>query len=186
MSKEWFVHFQKQQSGPFSEVEIQEQLKNGKLSAQAFLWKASMADWQRAGEIFKATAATQIPSPVQTPKPQERRKLPRRPFLARLFGTDESYVLEGLCADLSSGGMKVLTEAIPPPPGTRLKFNVSPVGSVGENFSPFVAVGQVVRVFKNGFSIQFTDIPVASRDVLAHLLSDATRERASGRVRKAS
>ena len=190
----YFAHSQKKQEGPWTEEQLQSQVKAAKYSSRTFIWAQGWEDWRRLGEVFPAWFAAT--TPVDPHPARERRRGPRRPFLARLWaaaspssqgvGAPPAALIEGLIADLSAGGMKVLTDAALPRVGDSLRVNVTPVGSVGETFSPFVAVGEVVRVFQNGFSLKFIELNATTRSLLERLLSSTALSDATRGIRKAS
>ncbi len=88
--------------------------------------------------------------------PIERRKSERIPILARVFFESEQKFLEGICINLSEGGMKILLNDFIGNIGNEVSMNVHK-----ENPSfTFVAKGEIVSVSedKTGFSIKFKDL----------------------------
>lgn len=83
----------------------------------------------------------------------ERRKYVRKPLLARMFVQNNKKVYEGVCRDISVGGMQVLTDGFPGRAGDRISINVHPDNSDYH----FTAAGQVVRLLEGhqGFSFRF-------------------------------
>mgnify|MGYP000863164608 CR=1 FL=1 len=83
----------------------------------------------------------------------ERRKHVRKPLVARLFVQNNKKVFEGVCRDISVGGMQVLTDGFPGKAGDRISINVHP----DSNDHHFTAAGQVVRLLEGGqgFSFRF-------------------------------
>ena len=83
----------------------------------------------------------------------ERRKYVRKPMIARMFVQNNRNVFEGVCRDISVGGMQVLTDGFPGRAGERISINVHPDNTEYH----FTAAGQVVRVLEGnqGFSFRF-------------------------------
>lgn len=93
----------------------------------------------------------------------DKRRAPRRPLVARLFMHNDKEVIIAVCRDISVGGMQVLTDRIPGPPGSIVKLNVSPGDSA--KVKGFVAEGEIVRVLEDGrgFSFRFRKITDETR-----------------------
>ena len=83
----------------------------------------------------------------------DRRKNKRKPFVARMFYHNDSIVYEGVCRDISVGGLQVLVDGFPGKIGDEISLNVHP-----ENTDhSFVAGGKIVRILDGdqGFSLRF-------------------------------
>ena len=83
----------------------------------------------------------------------ERRKHARAPLVARLFFHDSENFFEGVCRDISIGGMQILVANFEGKPGDIVKLNVHPVDETLQ----FTAEAKVVRVLTEckGVSIRF-------------------------------
>ena len=83
----------------------------------------------------------------------ERRKHARAPLVARLFFHDSENFFEGVCRDISIGGMQILVANFEGQPGDIVKLNVHPV----DDTLQFTAEAKVVRRLTdcNGVSIRF-------------------------------
>jgi hypothetical protein len=86
----------------------------------------------------------------------EKRTYLRRPFVARMFFHDNQHLYEGICRDISIGGMQVLVSDFPGKVGDIISMNVHPDNSE----YCFVATGEIVRFLegRHGFSFRFTDL----------------------------
>lgn len=107
---------------------------------------------------------------VEDFKPIERRQSERMPILARIFFENNQKFMEGICINLSEGGMKVLTNDFPGVVGSEISLNVhieSPKHS-------FVANGTIVYVAedKSGFSFKFKDLSQESKSTIRAILKN--------------
>ncbi|MBL7665025.1 MAG: PilZ domain-containing protein [Bacteriovoracaceae bacterium] len=86
----------------------------------------------------------------------DRRSAARKPFVARMFFHDNNQLYEGICRDISIGGMQVLVADYPGNVGDEISLNVHPENSEQH----FVASGKIVRMLDKGqgFSFRFTVI----------------------------
>lgn len=86
----------------------------------------------------------------------DRRKNNRKPFIARMFFHDESELFEGVCRDISIGGLQILVPGFPGIVGDEVAMNVHPDNS---DYS-FTAKGEVVRLLDGGqgFSLRFVGL----------------------------
>ena len=84
MSDNWFYSADgNRQSGPVTKAQIEDLLTRGELDANALVWTATMADWQRAGDVMElswARPAAPPPLPGVVPVP------PALPLATRLDG----------------------------------------------------------------------------------------------------
>jgi hypothetical protein len=64
-----------QQYGPFNMQQLQQMLQNGQLTAQTYVWKQGMANWELAGNVqelaslFGAVPPPMPPAPPTPPMP---------------------------------------------------------------------------------------------------------------------
>jgi len=173
--REWFLFYSQTQYGPFSFAEVQRLLTVGQITLQTFAWKSGLAEWVAIDKIpeFKINLQQQPPMPPASETTQtktmklENRIAPRKPLVARFLLTDENTIISGMCRDVSSGGMQVLTDKVPGGPGTKIKINVSP-DSNSEMQDAFAAEGVIVRVLEDfrGFSFRFTRIQADAQKII--------------------
>lgn len=107
---------------------------------------------------------------VEDFKPMERRQSERSPILARIFFENEQKFLEGICINLSEGGMKVLVNDFPGVLGSDISMNVHK-----ENPShSFVANGTIVYISedKSGFSFKFKDLTEEAKSTIKAILKN--------------
>jgi hypothetical protein len=84
---------------------------------------------------------------------REKRKHSRAPLVARLFFHDSEQFFEGVCRDISIGGMQILVSNFQGQEGDVVKLNVHPV----DDSLQFTAEAKVVRRLTecNGVSVRF-------------------------------
>lgn len=190
---QWFLHWEGSQQGPYRQGEVEDLLRTGKVSVRAHAWKSGMSGWVRLGKVraFEEIVGTlervKPPEMKKKTEPVERRTAPRKPLVARLFFSDQKEVFEGLCRDVSLGGMQVLTAHLPGEPGTRLRLNINPnpgkvSGKKPRFLEPFVAEGIVVRILEDqrGFSFRFERLQPEARKAIEAWIAGENRELSSG------
>jgi len=102
-----------------------------------------LADFSDFSDVFNE-APPQI-------KESERRTGLRKPFVARMFFENNKKVFEGICRDISIGGMQVLMDDFKGKTGDRISLNVHPENSDYH----FTASGIVVRLLEGGCGFSF-------------------------------
>lgn len=101
---------------------------------------ADLPDYQ---EVFE-----EVPPVI---KASERRTTVRKPFMARLFVQNNKQLFEGVCRDISVGGMQILMDKFEGKAGDKITINVHPENSEYH----FTASGQVVRLLEGNSGISF-------------------------------
>ncbi len=129
----------------------------GKMSEWMFL--ADMADFE---EVFH-----DMPPVIQE---TERRRWLRKPLLARLFVQNNKKVFEGVCRDISVGGMQVLMDTFPGRAGDKISINVHPDNTDYH----FTAAGTVVRLLEGnqGFSFRFDPLMPEAKQAIEKYIRD--------------
>jgi len=107
-----------------------------------------LADLPEYQEIFE-----ELPPVI---KDSERRQQARKPFIARLFIQNNKNLYEGICRDISIGGMQILLDDFKGNAGDKITINVHPENSEYH----FTASGVVVRILEgnSGFSFRFQSL----------------------------
>lgn len=186
-SVQYYLYFNKTQSGPFSSSELMHIFKSGRVNDSAYVWAAGWPNWKRSTEVeeFRHLLNTTPPTPpmpsfeaqqkisvTQNAESQEKRMAPRRPLVARLFLHNDQDVIIAICRDISIGGMQVLTDRIPGTVGSTIKLNVSP-GDPNQ-VKGFVAEGEIVRILEDGrgFSFRFTKISDEAQKAIKNYIQE--------------
>lgn len=84
-------------------------------------------------------------------KESDRRTQVRKPFIARLFVQNNKNLFEGICRDISVGGMQILMDKFDGKAGDKISINVHPENSDYH----FTANGVVVRLLEGNAGISF-------------------------------
>lgn len=137
--------------GPFS-IEILKKLyTENRINAKTFIFTKGIGNWLVLGDIqgFEEVFE-EVPPMIDE---SDKRAFKRKPFIARMFIQNNKEVFEGICRDVSIGGMQVLVDNCPINVGERISINVHPENTEHH----FVASGDIVRVLEGGqgFSFRF-------------------------------
>lgn len=99
----------------------------------------------------------------------DRRRWERKPFTAKLFFTTDNQFYEGVCKDISLGGMQVLLYKFPGKVGEIIKLNVHPEDPNHQ----FVAKAKIVRIAKSdgSLSMEFLDLSDVAKKAIENYLS---------------
>lgn len=137
--------------GPFNIKQLKQLFKENRVNGKTLIFCQGMKDWKILGDLPEYQEIFEEMPPVI--KDADRRANIRKPFIARLFVQNNKKVFEGICRDVSIGGMQVLIDNFQGASGDKISINVHP-----ENTDyHFTASGQVVRVLEgnSGFSFRF-------------------------------
>lgn len=134
--------------GPFSIEMIKSLIEQKRANDLTEIYTDGMESYQEIGSIpfFNSENVGGLDE-------SERRKHARAPLVARLFFHDSENFFEGVCRDISIGGMQILVANFEGQPGDIVKLNVHPVDETLQ----FTAEAKVVRKLTecNGVSIRF-------------------------------
>lgn len=152
--------------GPFS-IKILEKLFDEKrINSKTYVFTPGMENWSLLGDLpIYNKISNNIPPVIED---CDRRRDVRKPFVAKLFFHDNKKVYEGVCRDISIGGLQLLVSYYPAKIGDLVSLNVHPDNSA---FS-FVASGKIVRILSGdqGFSIRFIDLgPEAQQAINSYI-----------------
>ena len=139
--------------GPFSRDQIKRAFQEKRINERTFIYAHGMKDWVFFGDtpLFEECSGG-LPAVI---KDEDRRVNQRKPFVARSFFADENSFFEGICRDISVGGLQVLTADFSGQVGDQVKMNVHPDNS---EYS-FVATGMITRILEGGgFSLRFENL----------------------------
>jgi hypothetical protein len=140
--------------GPFSLNQIKKAYEEKRISEKTFIFTPGMSTWVLLGdfELFEKISGV----PAEEVSDDDRRISVRKPFIARLFFHDNNNVYEGICRDISVGGLQILVSDFPCQVDDKVSLNVHPDNSDYH----FTASGRVVRKLEgdSGFSMRFEDL----------------------------
>ena len=153
--------------GPYSMEELKRAYDEKRINDKTFVFVQGMESWVFLAELPVYQSIFSAMPPVI--EEMDRRNNTRKPFVARLLFHDDAVVYEGVCRDISIGGMQILVSSFPGKIGDIISMNVHP-----ENTDyNFVAKGEVVRILDGGqgFSLRFMDIGEDASGAINNYLS---------------
>lgn len=137
--------------GPFTVTQLKQLYKENRINGKTFAFITGMKDFKILGDFpdFQRVFE-ELPPVIQD---TERRSSFRRPFVARMFVQSNKKVFEGICRDISVGGMQILTDEFQGKEGDSISINVHPENSDYH----FTASGTVARLLEgnSGFAFRF-------------------------------
>ncbi len=153
--------------GPFSINILTRLFEENRVNTKTFVFSKGMPDWQQLGSVLGFEQVFEgIPPQIEE---SDKRTSTRKPLIARMFIQNNQQVFEGICRDVSVGGMQVLVDHFPGDVGEKISINVHP-----ENTDyHFVAAGNIVRLLEGGqgFSFRFSDLSDDSRNSIESYIS---------------
>jgi hypothetical protein len=152
--------------GPFSLKQLKQLFKENRINGKTFLFVPGMKEWKVLADFPEYQEVFEETPPVI--QESDRRITVRKPFIARLFVQSNRSVFEGICRDISIGGMQVLLDNFEGKAGDRITINVHPENSDHH----FTASGEVVRLLegKSGFSFRFQGLTDEARRAIEKYL----------------
>ena len=140
--------------GPFSLNQIKKAYQEKRISERTFIFTPGMSTWVLLGDFELFERISGISSAEVSD--DDRRVSVRKPFIARLFFHDNNQVYEGICRDISIGGLQVLVSSFPCKVDEKVSLNVHPDNSDYH----FTASGRIVRKLEgdSGFSLRFEEL----------------------------
>lgn len=145
--------------GPFSLKQIKQLFKENRINGKSFVFTSGMKEWKVLADLPEYQEVFEELPPVI--KEADRRTSARKPFIARLFIQNNKKLFEGICRDISIGGMQVLVDQFNGNAGDKITINVHPENSEYH----FAASGVVVRILEgnSGFSFRFQGLSEEAR-----------------------
>ncbi len=154
--------------GPFSLEMMKKLYEENRINSKTLIYVNGMAQWTYLGEVNDFSEHFEgVPPQIDQ---EERRAARRKPFVARLLLSDNSSVYEGICRDISIGGMQILMADFPGNVGDVISLNVHPQNTQHH----FVASGKIVRILegKQGFSFRFIDLSKEAKKAIESYLNE--------------
>jgi len=154
--------------GPFNLKQLKQLFKENRINGKTFLFTAGMKDWEIMADIPDYQQFfEELPPVIQE---LDRRSSTRKPFVARLFIQNNKKLYEGICRDISIGGMQVLLDGFVGNLDERISINVHPENSDYH----FVASGMIVRLLEgnSGFSFRFSHLSDEAKRAIEKYLQD--------------
>ncbi len=148
--------------GPFSLEMLKRLYDEKRINGKTYIFAKGLKNWIFIADIpIYESLFAELPPQIEE---KERRKNNRKPFVAKLFFHDNTQVFEGICRDISIGGMQVLVAGTPVKMGEVISLNVHP-DNTDYNF---VAKGKVVRLLDGdqGFSLRFETLTAEAQKAI--------------------
>ena len=154
--------------GPYSVNILKKLFKENRVNGKTEIFIKGSKDFKLLGdlpeyeEIFE-----EVPPVIQE---SDRRVTTRKPFIARLFIQNNKNLYEGICRDISIGGMQILIDDFQGHVGDKITINVHPENSEYH----FTASGVVVRILEghSGFSFRFQGLSDEAKRSVEKYLQD--------------
>jgi hypothetical protein len=148
--------------GPYSLNILKQLFKENRINGKTFVLIKGMKDFKILADFLDYQEIFNELPPVI--KDVDRRSNQRKPFVARLFVENNKKVYEGICRDISVGGMQVLMDDFQGKAGEMISINVHPDNSEYH----FTAAGQVVRILEgnSGFSFRFENLSEEAKNAI--------------------
>tara|TARA_R110002072_G_scaffold1989_2_gene16308 strand:- start:33951 stop:34769 length:819 start_codon:yes stop_codon:yes gene_type:complete len=154
--------------GPFSIKQLSKAYQEGRISEKTFIFTTGIENWLYLMDapIFEKVSGGIPPALADV----DRRDNPRKPFVARLFFHDEEQLYEGICRDVSIGGLQILVSTSDRKVGDVITMNVHPENS---DFC-FTAQGEIVRILdgNQGFSLRFRNLSQEAQSSIDKYISN--------------
>ena len=146
--------------GPYSLNILKKAALEGRINGKTLLFVSGMNSWEFISDLPIYDYI--FDDKREDLSGDDRRKNKRKPFVARMFYHNDSIVYEGICRDISVGGLQVLVDGFPGEIGDDISLNVHPENT---DFS-FVAGGKIVRILDGdqGFSLRFIGLSDEAKD----------------------
>jgi len=152
--------------GPYDLNMIKKLFQANRVNGRTLIYFPSLDCWRILAvfndfeDIFK-----ELPPIIDE---SDRRRWERKPFTARLFFTSDNQFYEGVCKDISLGGMQVLLYKFPGKVGDVIKLNVHPENADHQ----FVAKAKIVRIAKSdgALSMEFVELSDNAKKSIQHYL----------------
>lgn len=154
--------------GPFSIMQLKMAYEENRINDKTFVFAPGMETWQLLGDfpLFDQISDS-LPPQIDD---SDRRVSVRKPFIARLLFHDNNDVYEGICRDISVGGLQILVSSFPGKVGDQISMNVHPDNSDYH----FTATGVIVRKLEgdSGFSMRFKDLSTEAYQAINQYINE--------------
>tara|TARA_B100001971_G_scaffold215195_1_gene260318 strand:+ start:146596 stop:147414 length:819 start_codon:yes stop_codon:yes gene_type:complete len=147
--------------GPFSIAILKKLFSENRINGKTFCFTKGIETWTPLAsfEGFQAVF-NQVPTQIED---IDKRAFKRKPLIARMFIENNNQLFEGICRDVSIGGMQVLVDRFPGKAGERISINVHPENTDHH----FTASGEIVRLLDGGLGFSFRFINLSDAAIKA-------------------
>ena len=151
--------------GPYSINQLKRAYREQRINDKSYVFVPGMKNWILLGDAPIFTHLSSGPARITE---QDRRKSVRKPVTANIIFHDNRTAFDGICRDISIGGMQVLVGNFSARIGDVVTLNVHPDNS---GYS-FTAKGKIVRLLDGGqgFSLRFSELDgEAKKSLLSYI-----------------
>jgi len=154
--------------GPYSITILKKLFEESRISEKTYVFSPGMENWAFLGDIPIFNKISRGEN--ENISDEDRRVNIRKPFVARMFFHDQKDVFEGVCRDISIGGVQILVSGFPGKIKDRLNLNVHPENSE----YCFTASGEVVRILdgNHGLSLRFLNLSKEAKEAIESYLNN--------------
>lgn len=159
---------QEAEYGPYSLNQLKKAFDQNRINEKTYIFSNGMENWIFLADLpLFETVFGALPPAIDE---GDRRVHTRKPFVARMFFHDNKELFEGICRDVSVGGLQILVADFPASVGDVITMNVHPDNSSYN----FVAKGKVVRVLdgKQGFSLRFIELNDNALEAISNFIEE--------------
>lgn len=155
--------------GPYSLNFLRKLMEDNRITPKTFIFTHGMDNWLFLADIPIYEKIFQKLPPAITD--EERRNSTRKPFVARIFFHNNEEFFDGVCRDISIGGMQILVSDFIAKTHDVISLNVHPENS---DYG-FVASGEIVRMLEGGqgFSLRFRDLTQDAKDSIEKYIQNS-------------
>jgi hypothetical protein len=147
--------------GPFSLNVLKKLHSENRINSKTFIFFKGIDNWIPLGEVQGyQNAFNSVPDKIEE---KDKRAFKRKPLIARMFIENNNQLFEGICRDVSIGGMQVLVDNFPAKAGERISINVHPENTDHH----FAAGGEIVRLLEGGLGFSFRFINLSDEAIKA-------------------
>lgn len=153
--------------GPYTLNELKRAYEEKRVNGKTYLFAPGLENWMFLADIPIFEQVFHDMPPVI--EDVDRRASVRKPFVARLLFHDQKQVFEGICRDISTGGLQILVSSFPGEIGDDVAMNVHPDNS---DYC-FAAKGTIVRLLDGGqgFSLRFKNLSREAMETIESYVS---------------
>ncbi len=154
--------------GPFTLKQLKQLFSENRINGKSYLFTSGMREWTLLADLPEYQEIFEEMPPVI--KESDKRAGLRKPFIARLFIQNNKNFYEGICRDISIGGMQILIDNFKGMAGDKITINVHPENSDYH----FTASGVVVRMLEgnSGFSFRFQGLTDEAKNSIEKYLQE--------------
>ena len=153
--------------GPFSITQLKRAYNEHRINEKSYIFTKGMKNWDLLGDTALFSRLTSQTALITE---KDRRKNVRRPMTAKIMFHDNSQVYDGICRDISVGGMQVLVSNFPGKVGEKIMLNIHPDNSE----YCFTASGEVIRLLEGnqGLSLRFSALEESAHKAISSYIEN--------------